>query len=142
MVSKYSKYGMFILLLVGVSIFSTWFGFKKGLEHGAAIEATSFGAISAAQIARLKSGRQEDIDNVISLFEIYVDHGLNQFYWYRENGSSFWGDFVVDEYNSSMQSSAKRLAQYRRDNPENELMKDIDNESYVQRKAVVEVLTE
>lgn len=142
MIPKYFKYAVFVFLLIGVSVLSTWVGFRKGLEHGAAIEATSFGAISAAQILRLKSGTQEDIDNVIGLFEFYVDHGLNQFYWYGENGNSFWGDFIVDGYDGLMLDSAKILAQYRSENPEQEIMKEIDHESYAQRKVVVEALME
>ncbi len=142
MVSNYLKYGVFTLALIGITVFSTWIGFKKGLEHGGAIEATSLGAISTAQISRLESGTQEDIDNVIALFEIYVNHGLDQFYWYSEYGNSFWANFVTDNYEDKMLTSVKIIAQYRKKNPESELMKKINNETYMKRKAIVDVLTE
>ena len=120
---------------------SAWYGFWKGVEHGGALETTALGALSTAQIKRLKSGSSDDINGVIGFLEYYVDHGLNQYNWYEESGSKLWGNLLADDYEESLTRSAKFAAEYRAENPENTIVESIHPELFAKRKQAVENLT-
>lgn len=130
-----------ILIVLAISSGSAWYGFWKGFEHGGALETTAFAALSTAQIKRLKSGDGGDIENVISFFEYYVDHGLNQYNWYEESGSELWGSLLTDDYDESLVHAAKVAAVYRAKNPEDEMIETIDPLHYAKRKLAIEKLT-
>ncbi|MDO6568153.1 hypothetical protein Q4561_13860 [Alteromonas sp. 1_MG-2023] len=134
----------FVGITLAVFLFSSgsaWYGYWKGVEHGGALETTALGALSTAQIKRLKSGTPDDINAVIGFFEYYVDHGLNQYNWYDENGSKFWGNLLANDYEESLIRSAKLVAIYRAENPENTMIESIYPVDFAKRKQAVEKLT-
>lgn len=137
---KIGKPIMVLSLLLLFSSGSAWYGFWKGVEHGGALETTAFGALSTAQIKRLKSGSSDDVNNVIGFFEFYVDHSLNQYGWYEESGSELWGRLLADDYEESLVNAAKIAAEYREENPEPAIIEKIDPLNYAKRKLSVKKL--
>ena len=135
-------------MVVLTSLSSAWFGFKQGAKYSSASEYLALAAISTAQVNRLKSGNKEDINNVVSLFDIYINHGVDQFYWYSENGNKYIGDLFYTGYESSMVDSIKIIASHRSRDPEIDVSSSLSGEvkdsyvdGYIIRKSVIGVIS-
>ncbi len=136
----------FLLSVVCLGL-GAWWGISQGVKHGGAIDAVAFAAISTAQIKKLKAGDPEDIEHVVSLLEFYVDHGIDQFVWYGEQGNPYVGELVVPDYEKSMIKSVRHAAKYRAENPEKNISEMLSDsirseydEAYIKRESVIDVM--
>ncbi|WP_123636840.1 hypothetical protein [Marinimicrobium koreense] len=143
-----SKIAFYALLLsVVCSGLGAWWGISQGVKHGVALDAVAFSAISTAQIKKLESGDPEDIEEVVSLLELYIDHGLDQFAWYGEHGNPYVSELIFSDYEASMIRGVRHAAKYRAGNPEKDVSEMLSDrlrseydEAYIKRKSVVEVM--
>jgi len=133
------------MLSASCFVIGAWIGFWQGIKHSGALEAVSFSALSTVQIDKLKSGDSEKIDEVVSFLEFYVDHGLNQFVWYREHGNANIGELIVSDYENSMIKSVRHAAKYRDRNHEENISDMLSKNSqkeyedaYLERQSVIE----
>jgi len=136
-------------LITFSAVLGAWWGFKQGQQYGSALESVAFAHISTAQIKRLKSGGPEDIENVISLFDIYINHGVDRFYWYTKNGNKQVGEFFYKGYEKSLVKAMKGIASFRVVNPEKDISDHLSGEAkqayvdgYITREAVIELMAD
>ena len=136
-----------LFLSVVCSGLGAWWGISQGVKHGVALDAIAFAAISTAQIEKLKSDDPEDIEDVVSLLEFYIDHGLDQFAWYGEHGNPYVSELIFSDYEASMIRNVRYAAEYRAVNPEKDVSEMLSDrlsseydEAYIKRKSVVEVM--
>lgn len=138
-----------LVLIVSCTGVGFWWGFNQGVRYWGVLDSVAFANISTAQVNRLQSGNPEDIDKVISLFDIYINSGIDSFYWYSENGNKYIGELFYKGYEASLVKSMKNIATYRMGNPEKDISSFLSGEAkesyidkFVKREAVVEVMTE
>ena len=134
------------LLIACSAVSGAWWGFKQGQEYGSVMESVSFAHISTAQVDRLESGNRKDIERVIELFNLYINHGVDRFYWYAEHGNKHIAGLFYEGHEEILIRSMKGIATFRASNPEKDfssglsgLAKENYLEAYRNRKAVIEI---
>jgi hypothetical protein len=131
------QYLVLVVSIVAAFSFGSIYGYSQGME-ASRIESAAFGAIATAQLKRLDSGDELEIQKVHDLLNIYVRLGMDSYSWYDENGlSPISGLFFDSNPEPALSSAIRIMAEYRRDNPEH----DFSDDAYKKRMVLVEKFT-
>jgi hypothetical protein len=124
---KLKYFAIFVAVLIGFG-FGVFYGFNQGVQNYGALESVLVGYMNTVQVKKLKSGSNEDIKNVSGYLLIGVDHGLDQFTWYQEQGNHLLSKVLLADHVALLDKSIQGIAVFRSQDPEINLVSTLEGE--------------
>ncbi|MFT7559358.1 MAG: hypothetical protein ACI93R_001268 [Flavobacteriales bacterium] len=126
-----------IVIISAISCGATLYGFNKGMEYANISSTISMGALGTVYATKIKSGEVKDLESAVSYLEYYMDSGLSLYSYYVDDGSRLWGRFYDKEFESEINRNVVLISNYRAENPEDPIMKDIYPIDYETRQRTI-----